>query len=296
MGHLRTISLFIAVAEQNSFAGAARVLNISAPSATRGIGLLEEKLGVKLFQRTTRSLTLTDTGQFYLGECKRILADLKSAEDAVSGIYQSPKGHLRITSSVLFGENYVMPVITEFLTQYPDISVETLFVDRNVNMIDEGIDVAVRIGHLQDSNLVAIKVGNVKRVVCAAPSYLETNGIPHSLDDLKYHHIINARPISPNGEWHFADAKYARVKSRLEVNTMASAAKAAVRGWGLTQVLSYQISSYIENGQLQVVLADYETAPLPVNVICIDGRFAAMKVKAFVDYIKMTLQKDQRLV
>jgi DNA-binding transcriptional LysR family regulator len=295
MDHLKNMELFISVAESKSFSAGARSQNISSPSATRGINLLEEHLGVKLFTRTTRSLSLTDTGKFYLEECKKIVSLIKQADSMASGIYEAPKGHLRITSSVLFGEHFIIPLLTKFLDRNPGITIDTLFTDRLVNIVNEGVDLAVRLGHLEDSNFIGVKVGKVRKVLCASPEYLQEHGIPQNLNDLKNHKLILARAISPNSEWHFANKRYIRVSSQLETNTMSSAIKAAKEGWGITQALSYQVAPELKSENLKVIMSEYESEPLPINIIYPEGRYSAMKTKALVAYISEALKQNPYL-
>lgn len=286
------MKLFVAVATNGSFAGAARRLNMSGPSATRGINLLEEELGVKLLTRTTRSLALTETGNIYLNECKKILQSIETADNLASGVFEKPKGHLRITSSVLFGENYLIPIITQFLDKFPEITVETFFTDRNVNLIDEGMDIAIRIGHLEDSSFMARNVGKVRRILCASPNYLKKRGVPQSIEDLKDHQLILPRPLTENKEWHFKKGKYLRINSRLEVNTMASATMAAIKGWGIACVLSYQVSSHIKSNKLKAVLSEWEPDTFPIHILYPEGRNVSVKTKSFIDFVSKILKKD----
>ncbi len=289
---LSMMELFVSVATNGSFVSAAHKLNISGPSATRGVNLLEENLGVKLLTRTTRSLALTDAGRVYLDECKKIIQSIENAESLATGVFEQPKGHLRVTSPILFGENYLIPIITKFLDKFPDITIETFFTDRNVNLIDEGMDVALRIGHLEDSSFVAKNVGMVRRVLCASPSYLKKKGVPQNLEELKDHKLILARSLTDNKEWHFKNGKYIRVNSRLGVNTMASASRAAVKGWGIANVLSYQISDYIKVNKLKIVLSELEPDSLPIHILYPEGRHSSVKLKFFIEFVYKELKKD----
>jgi len=285
MDRIQALEVFVAVAEAQSFAGGARKTGLSAPSITRGINSLEERLGTRLFTRTTRRVRLTDVGLAYLEDARQILEHLQTANDIASGAATNPVGQLRLTCSHEFGRIYVMPVLSEFLDLYPDVSVDVVMVDRIVNLIEEGFDIAVRIGHLPSSDLSAVKVGRVRRVVCGSPEYFGMNGMPRSPEDLKAHRTVAIRPVSPSPEWRFGYDmdQMVRIDSRLTVSSVASGIEMARRGWGLTRVLSYQIGPDLESGAMQTVLEDFEPEPLPINLVHVEGRRAAAKVRAFVD-------------
>ena len=278
--------MFVAVAEAQSFAAGARTLGLSAPSATRGINALEERLGVRLFARTTRRVRLTDVGQTYLEDARHVLAQLQAADDAASGTATNPIGQLRITCSNEFGRIYVTPILTDFLDTYPDVRAEVLMVDRIVNIIEEGFDIAVRIGPLPPSGLSAVRVGRVRRVVCGAPAYFAKHGLPQSPIDLQSHRVVSVSPLTPLAEWRFGRdmQEVVRVNSRLTVSSVASGIAIARQGWGLCRVLSYQIGPDLEAGTLQTVLEDHEPEPLPIHLVHVEGRRAAAKVRSFIDF------------
>ncbi len=292
MDRIQALEVFIAVAEARSFAGGARKTGLSAPSVTRGINSLEERLGARLFTRTTRRVRLTDVGQAYLEDARQILEHLQAANDAAAGAATNPVGQLRLTCSHEFGRIYVMPILTEFLSLYPDVSVDVVMVDRIVNLVEEGFDIAVRIGHLPSSDLSAIKVGRVRRVVCGSPDYFARNDMPLSPEELKAHSTIAISPVSPSPEWRFGYRmdQVVRVDSRLTVSSVASGIEVARKGWGLTRVLSYQIGPDLENGAMQTVLEDFEPEPLPIHLVHVEGRRAAAKVRAFVDLASQRLR------
>ena len=285
MDRIQALEVFVAVAEAQSFAGGARKTGLSAPSITRGINSLEERLGTRLFTRTTRRVRLTDVGLAYLEDARQILEHLQTANDTASGAATNPVGQLRLTCSHEFGRIYVMPILTEFLDRYPDISVDVVMVDRIVNLVEEGFDIAVRIGHLPSSDLSAVKVGRVRRVVCGSPSYFAEKGMPLTPDELKTHNMIGIRPVSPSRDWKFGYEmeQVVQIDSRLSVSSVASGIEVARNGWGLTRVLSYQIGPDLENGAMQTVLEDFEPEPLPIHLVHVEGRRAAAKVRAFVD-------------
>ncbi|WP_044025476.1 LysR family transcriptional regulator [Roseobacter litoralis] len=292
MDRLQTLEVFIAVAEAESFAGGARRLGLSAPSATRGVNALEERLQTRLFTRTTRTVRLTDTGRAYLDDARDILAQLHAADAIAAGAATTPTGCLRITCSNEFGRLYVAPILTEYLDLYPSVTVDVLMVDRIVNIVEEGFDIAVRIGALPSSGLTAVRIGEVRRVVCATPAYFEQNGVPKQPADLVHHKIIAAAPVSPSAEWRFGtDAQSTvHVRPRLTVSSVATA-RSVVRGnWGLCRVLSYQIGPDLEAGVLQTALDEYEPPPMPINLVHTEGRRAPAKVRAFLDLAKKRLR------
>ncbi|MDO9319808.1 MAG: LysR substrate-binding domain-containing protein [Gammaproteobacteria bacterium] len=294
--HLMTV--FVAVAEEESFAAAARRLRMSPPAVTRAIAFLEERLGVRLLTRTTRLVRTTDAGSRYLEDARRILLEVEEADEAAVGINATPRGHLAITAPVLFGKIYVMPIITAYQTTFTETTVSALFVDRVANLVDEGLDVGIRIGSLPDSSLRAIRVGQVRRVVCAAPAYLEKHGIPKTPGDLAQHPTIAATSVSAGSEWTFAKGKEkigVRLSPRILVNTNDGALEAAKSGFGLTRLISYQVANELAAGTLMTVLTDFEEASLPVHVIHREGRHGSAKVRSFVDLAVERLRADKAL-
>lgn len=285
MDRWQAMRIFVEVAECNGFAGAARRLGMSAPAVTRAIAALEDLVGARLLTRTTRTVKLTESGAHYLEDCRRLLADLAEAEAAAAGSYARPTGTLTVTAPVQFGRIYVLPVITEFLADHPAVSARALFVDRVINMIDEGADVGIRIGHLADSGLTAIQVGMVRHVACAAPSYLERSGIPVSPRDLMNHDVIGSVSMTASPEWRFAGIgrEIIALKPRLVCSTVDAALAAAIDGQGIVRLLSYQVAPALVEGQLVRVLEKYEPEPMPIHVMSPDGRRAPAKVRAFVD-------------
>lgn len=297
MDRLNVMAIFVAVAEQEGFAGASRLLNISPPAVTRAIAALEEHLGVKLFNRTTRFVRLTEAGQRYLEDARRIIAAADEADEAATGINAEPKGHLVVTAPVLFGRLYVMPGISDYLQRYQNTEVTALFLDRIVNLLEEGVDVGIRIGELPDSSYNALRVGQVRRVLCASPSYLAEHGIPSVPDDLVKHQLIVAGAISPTVDWRFEDAGSPvtiRVKPRLRVTSNDSAIEAAMLGLGITRLLSYQIATQLASGELKIIMSDFEPKPMPINIIHREGRYDSAKVRSFIDLISMRLKTTLR--
>ncbi len=292
MDRWQAMSVFVKVAETASFARAARQLHLSAPAVTRAIAALEALLGARLFVRTTRSVRLTEAGSRYLEDCRRILADIGEAEAAAAGAYATPTGTLTVTASLLFGQMVVLPTVTDYLDTYPTMRARTLFVDRPVNLVEEGIDVAVRIGHLPDSGFTAIQVGAVRQVVCGAPAYFARHGVPATPADLRSHRIAAPTSAWASPEWRFAGEQRVTIDPVLQCNTNDAVIAAAEAGWGLTRVLHYQIGPALRAGRLRIVLDDYEEAPRPIHVLYPEGRHAAAKVKAYVDLAVARLRQD----
>jgi DNA-binding transcriptional LysR family regulator len=298
MDKFNLISIFIAVVDTNGFAAAARKLNISPPAVTRAINELELQLHVRLLTRTTRKVRVTDAGARYVEDCRRIIAELSEADESVGGSHGAPRGRLVVTAPVLFGSKFVTPIVAEYLQTYPEVSASCLFLDRIVNMMDEGIDVAIRIGELPDSSMQSIRVGQVRRVICAAPGYLKQGGIPRKPDDLQNHFIISANSTNSSPEWTLMEdgvARVIRLQSRFATSTNDSAITAAVGGFGLTRLLSYQIAEFMRAGQLKTVLSQYEPPALPIHVVHREGRHASKKARAFIDLAVDRLRADKAL-
>lgn len=295
MDRFREIQVFAAVAEHGGFAAAARALAMSPPAVTRAVSALEERIGTRLLIRTTRSVRLTESGARFLQDCRRILDEMAEAEEAAVGSHAAPRGELRVTAPALFGRLYVTPILGEFLDQYPAVTCQALFVDRIVNLIDEGQDIAIRIGNLPDSSLTAVRVGAVRRVVFAAPSYLSDHGVPTHPRDLKQHRLIQSIAIETAREWPFQENGAPlpiRIAPQLRVNTNDAAIAMALRGWGVSQALSYQVARDLDAGRLKSVLDVYALPPVPIHVIHQEGRMVSSKVRAFVDFMVDRLRAD----
>jgi DNA-binding transcriptional LysR family regulator len=298
MDRLHHMSVFVAVAEAESFAAAGRRLSMSPPAVTRAVSALEKRLGVRLLTRSTRLVRITEAGERYLEDCRRIIADADEADESVAGLNAAPRGHLSVTAPVLFGQLYVMPGIVEYLRRYPDVTARALFLDRVVNLVDEGLEVAVRIGDLPDSSLKAVRVGQVRRIVCAAPGYLAARGTPDHPEQLTQHAIISASGVTPSAEWRFQDAGrplQVRLQPRLVVTTNDGAIAATMAGLGITRLLSYQLARQIAAGELETILSDFELPSLPVHVVHREGRQSSAKVRAFVDLLVERLRADPAL-
>lgn len=298
MDRLHAIEVFAAVAAAGSFAKVARAMRLSPPAVTRAITSLETRLGARLLLRTTRSVRLTESGHRFLSDCQRILQDLQEAEEAATGSFTAPRGVLNVTASALFGRYFVAQILCDFVDKYPGVLANALFVDRLVHMLEEGIDVAVRIGPLPDSSLTAIKVGSVRRVVCAAPSYLEQHGLPQHPAELSSRRVIGAGSLTSTMEWVFGEKSNTlrvQLQPAITFNTVDAAIESAAGGWGLTRVLSYQIAPYLMDGRLQTVMREYEPDPWPVHVLHHEGRKASAKVRAFVDFTVAALRANRAI-
>ncbi|BBL77263.1 LysR family transcriptional regulator [Methylomagnum ishizawai] len=298
MDRLHLMTVFVAVAEAESFAGGARRLGMSPPAVTRAVAALEERLGVKLLNRTTRFVRATEAGQRYLDDARRIIGEVDEADEAAAGINAEPRGHLAVTAPALFGKMFVLPGIVEYLRRHPAMEVSALFVDRVVNLLEEGLDVGVRIGELPDSSMKAIRVGSVRRVLCASPAYLEKHGTPADLTALPVHTLIAASAVTPTHEWKFGQgpgASSVRVHPRLTVNNNDAAIEAALQGFGITRLLSYQVAAFVAAGQLRIILNEFEAAPMPIHVLHREGRYASAKIRTFVDLIAARLRGDSAL-
>lgn len=295
MDRWQSMRIVVRVAETGSFAKTARDLNMSAPAVTRAVTAIEELIGARLFVRTTRSVKLTEAGIRYFEDCRRILSDIAEAEASAGGSHATPSGTLAVTASSLFGQVYVLPIMTEYLAAYPTMSGRTLFVDRPVNIIEEGIDVAVRIGHLPDSGFTAVKVGSVRRVICGSPAYFEKHGVPSTPADLRDHRIVASTSAWASPEWRFGPNQRVTVHPALQCNTNEAAIGVAMEGFGLTRVLHYQIGPALVEGGLQIVLGEYEDPPLPIHIVYPEGRHAPAKVRAFIDIAVSRLRANRLL-
>lgn len=295
MDRWQAMRIFVKVAETESFAAAARSLHLSAPAITRSIAALEEMIGARLFVRTTRSVKLTEAGAHYFEDCRRILSDIAEAEASAAGSFARPSGLLTVTAPALFGQMYVLPVLLEYLDAHPTVTARTFFIDRPVNMVEEGVDVAVRIGHLPDSGFTAIQVGSVRRVVCGSPDYFAKHGIPRTPADLRDHRIATSTSAWASPEWRFRQDHRVTIHPALQCNTNEAAITAAAASWALTRVLHYQIGPALMSGALQIVLDEYEEPTLPIHVLYPEGRHASAKVRSFVDLAVSQLRANRLL-
>lgn len=289
------MSVFAAIADAGSLSAAGRRLAVPLATVSRKLADLESHLGTRLMTRSTRRLELTDAGRDYLEACRLILEQVDEAERTASGAYAKVRGRLVVAAPVVFGRMHVVPVIATFLERHPEVDVQLRLGDRNVNLIEEHIDIALRIGALPDSSLVATPVGEVRRVVCASPDYLARFGAPDSLDALAAHRCVTFDGLDAASAWLFISADGARrqvpVRSRLTVSTADAAIAAATLGLGLTRVLSYQVTDALGDGRLVRVLATDEPPPVPVNLIYPGQGRLPMKTRAFIDLAATQLRE-----
>ena len=293
MDRLHEMEVFIAVADAGSFAKAGARLRISPPAVTRAVSSLEDRLGARLFNRTTRSLSLTESGARFLESSRGLLIAIDNAEKAAVGEKATPQGRLTVTASVTFGRSTLAPVLRAFLAGHPRVSASVLLTDRIVNLVEEGIDIGVRIGSLADSSLVARRVGEVRRILVASPAYLQHRGTPRSPAELKLHAMIAFTGLMPNREWrHVESGQTTRVafEPRLEINDAAAALTAAEAGDGITIALSYMVAEQIRDGRLVPVLGAFTPSAAPVHLVYPQGRMIAPKLRSFVDFAAPRLQ------
>lgn len=297
MDHLQCLRTFVAVSEAGSLAGAARQRDISAPTATRAIAMLERRLGATLILRTTRSLRLTDAGEQFLADTRRVLAELDAAEAAVTGARAQPQGLLSITAPELFGQRHIAPLLFEFLDQHPQVQARAFFSNRIVHLIDEGFDVALRIATLPDSGLTAVPVGSLRVVLVASPGYLKRHGTPRTPADLARHQAIGFA-IDGQGRVGWSLPQHKGVKplaERLVVNSNATKVAAAVAGQGITRALAYQVTDEVRDGRLRLLLTAHEPPPVPVHLVYPAGRTATAKVRLFVQFAAERLREVEVL-
>lgn len=293
MDRFEAMSVLLAVVDAGSLSAGARRLHAPLATVSRKVADLEKHLGVRLVLRTRRGLTLTDEGRSYVAASRRILEELDAAERQASGEYGALRGGLHVTAPVAFGERHVLPIALEFLKEQPDINLRLTLADRQMNLADDHVDVALRIGHLVDSALIATRVGTVRRVVCASPDYLANRGVPRQPEDLARHDGISFQGFATAPEVRYrgdGTAFTIEPRPKLAVNTTEAAIQAAVTGIGIIRVLSYQISDQLRSGALQEVLTEFAPEPLPVNVVYAPVDPLPMKVRCFLDWITPRLR------
>lgn len=290
MDRLEAMRVFVSALDEGSLAGAGRRLGRSAPAVTRAINALEGHVGARLLDRTTRMIRLTEAGERYAAACRRVLVDLEEAELQAAGERAAPRGLLTLTAPVVAGTRLLRPLVDAFLDEQSEVQVKMLLLDRVVSLLDEGVDLALRIAHLPDSSLIALRIGSVRQIVCAAPSYLARHGVPQEPADLAGHRCIaQIHPLA--GElWTFPPMseggrpRQVRVKPRLMASSVEAAIASAVDGHGLVRPLCYQVADEVRGGRLKLVLTDCEPELLPVHLVAPEGRLSVAKVRAFADF------------
>ncbi len=287
MDRFEAMSILVTAVDAGSLSAAGRRLNMPLATVSRKVSDLEAHLKTKLLTRTTRQLSLTDAGRSYVAACKRILEEVGEAERAATGEYSAPKGDLIMTAPIVFGRLHVLPIVSEFLNAYPEISVRMVLADHLVHLMEDHIDLAVRIAQPPDSSLVATRIGFIRRIVCASPAYFEARGRPKTLEDLAAHDCVTREGLTPPYAWTFGSGKSeisVPIHSRLSINTAEAAIDAAIAGVGVTRVLSYQIAQVVEAGKLAIVLEEFEPDPWPVSLVYGAQGLLPLKLRAFLDF------------
>jgi DNA-binding transcriptional LysR family regulator len=295
MDRLEAMSILVAATEAGSLSAAGRRLGMPLATVSRKVSDLENHLRTRLLTRSTRQLTLTDAGHAYVAACRRILEEVSEAERAASGEYSAPKGDLIVTAPIVFGRMHVLPVVAQFLKAYPDIDIRLVLADRIVHLLDDHIDLAVRIGQLPDSSLVATSIGYVRNVVCASPAYLREHGTPKEPTDLARHDCINFEGSHSTKNWTFGTGKSradVKIRARLSVNTAEAAVDAALAGVGITRVLSYQMAAAAKANGLKILLRTFEPPPLPINLVYAEQGLLPLKLRAFLDFAAPPLRNS----
>lgn len=285
MDKLAAMEMFVLVVEAQSLAAAAHQLGVSPPSVTRRLKALEDRLGVTLLHRTTRAMKLTEAGERYLEDCRRILSDVAEAEDTLSGGRDKLRGRVSVTAPVLFGQMRVMPLVREFLDLHPRVECRVVLLDRLVHLVEEGIDIGVRLGRLQDSALYVLKTGEVRRVVCASPDYLKRHGTPRVPEELRDH-----RMVATSLEGWRMKGQTLKLRAPLVVNSNQAALDTALAGWGIARLMDYQVAEHLRAGRLRLLLEDYCPEAWPVQLLTQEGKKMPARVRALVDFLSQRLR------
>jgi DNA-binding transcriptional LysR family regulator len=294
MDRLQAMTTFVQIVDKGSLTAAADALDTSLPSVVRTLASLERHLGVRLLNRTTRRIHLTDEGAQFLERCRTILSEVQEAEAALTSRQIEPQGRLKITAPVVFGRRYVTPIVNQFVRRYPNVSVDLLLVDRFANLVEEGLDVAVRVDQLRDSSLVAIPVGQARRVICASPEYLRRHGTPRVPQDVARHRCVRYTGLAARDEWGLQVGRRIvtiPITSVISCNQIDSALDACINGVGLGMFFSYQVVPHRKAGELRYVLEEFEIKPRPIQVIYPHSKLLSTKVRAFVDECVKQLRK-----
>jgi DNA-binding transcriptional LysR family regulator len=294
MDRLEAMSIVLAVAENGSLSAAARQLKTPLATVSRKVSELEAHLRTKLFNRSTRALALTDAGSSFVASAKRILADVAEAERAAAGEYSVPRGDLNVTAPIALGRIHLVPVIAEFLKAYPDVNIRLTLSDRPLDLLEENEDVALRIGALADSSLIAVRVGDIQRVACASPAYLKTRGTPKTPDELARHDCISYAAFLTENSWPFIRDKAEHaipVQPRLIVSNIEAAGDAVRTGVGVALAFNYSVAESIKDGSVVTVLDEFHPAPTPVSLVYASNRFMPIKLRAFLDFAAPLLKE-----
>ncbi len=295
MDKLHAMATFVQIVDRGSLTLAAEAIGTSPPSVVRTLAALEELLGIRLLNRTTRRIALTQEGRHYLARCRSILAEINEAETELSSQRQEPRGELRVTAPALFGKLHVAPIVTRYVRQFNSVSVELLLLDRVVSLVEDGIDVAVRIGHLADSSLIAIPTGHIRRQVCASPEYLGSRGTPQEPNDLLNHECLRLTGLTPSAVWNFylkGRVISVPVSGSFVCNQASATIDACVGGLGIGTFLSYQIAPLVAQGKLKLLLTDYEPPPIPLSIVYPHAKLLSARVRVFAEWATESLRAE----
>ena len=296
MDRLEAMSILVASADTGSFSAASRLLGIPLPTVSRKVADLEAHLNTQLLVRSTRKLSLTEAGIAYVDACKRILEQVDEAESQASGEYTIPRGTLAMTAPIVLGRLHIVPLVNGFLANFAEINVHLTLSDKTLNLVDEHIDIAVRVGTLPNSTLVATKVGEIRRVVCGSPAYFAAHGTPKSPEDLAGHKCVTFTALASGMTWVFnprgGPSKSVQPFCRLKINTAESAIDAAIAGIGVTNVLSYQVARPVAEGKLKVILQDYEPDPIPIHIVHAGQALVPLKIRRFMEFAAPRLRES----
>ena len=293
MNKVQAMTSFVAIVNEGSLTAAGELLDKSLPTMVRSLAKLEQHLGVRLLNRTTRRQTLTEEGKHYFERCRRILDDITEAELELSAGHSDPSGTLKVTASRLFGRMYVSPAVTGFLEHYQRMRINLLLLDRIANLVEEGIDVGVRIGHLEDSSMIAIPVGEIRRVFCASPEFLDRSGVPAHPGDLAGKNCVRFTGITPGLYWQYKEAgksKNVPIEPVYTCNEAAASIETCVAGLGYGMFLSYMVAPQLKAGKLKLVLEKYETPPLPIHLVYQQSKYLSARIRVFVDWMSSELR------
>lgn len=298
MDKLAAMRAFVEIVDRGSLSAAGVALGRSLPTMVRTLASLEASLGASLLRRTTRRMSLTGEGRLYLEHCRRILEAIDTAEDLVGSSRAEPRGQLRVTAPVLFGQKHVAPVVLDFVRRHPAVRIDLALLDRVVDMVDEGFDAGIRIARLVDSSMIAIPVTTMRRVVCASPELLRRIGTPRRPDDLAKAPCVTFSALTPGGSWQFVAAGRdvsVAVTGPFSTNQVAASIDACIAGVGFGRFLAYQVAEAVADKRLRVVLADYEIPPTPVSIVHPETRLVSPRLRLFLDALKQSLASTRWL-
>lgn len=298
MDRLREMEVFVAIVDRGSFTGASEKIGLSVAAVSRALYSLEARLGAQLLARTTRSVRPTDAGVAYLDTCRKVLDTITDAEANLASYNVNPVGTLTVSAPVLFGQRYIAPLVNAFALRYPDVSINAVYIDRTTRLLEEGVDIAIRIGHLGDSTTFAVPLGFVQRRTYAAPAYLAAHGEPAHPRDLVRHDCVSFTGVTHPFEWVYSESGArlpVRLHPRMIVDLAPAAVSAAIDGVGITQLLSYQAAPEVQNGRLRPVLPAFEPEAVPVNLLHVERRGASGKIRAFLEFVTETLRRNAQL-